>query len=400
MAGAPPPVQFHDLLARVEEISQLIVRNSGEGHAFETLCKMRACSTTLHQNKPMKEMYENYENAYRDFVSARSAARRAVGSKHGLTACYEEMLLHLDQPCFFDAMEAMLDTCVAHMEIDPVSARGAMVQARGLLENYDWKEFCRYINIYTEFHSILDVLLEYILEVVLDNRTDLFFHVVTPDGAASGGMTKDDYLDQNRRILGNMGDAGVVDCLWAACKRHPTNVPAQAKMLELLHEMTRSRGVHRVRDILKIPGNMLVVEDILTDTDIGPPDTVQNILFSNVASNYVSVVTAMFNADPVFTPEEEARVVGAVHTFIARCFRNGCMTYTMLIPLLNVVVDRVRTSTLRQLTNAQIDVLCDSHLVRNEFITRRQVATLLRRARAANDIYDSSGINPMFILPG
>ena len=56
------------------------------------------------------------------------------------------------------------------------------------------------------------------------------------------------------------------------------------------------------------------------------------------------------------------------------------------------------THTRGKLTNTQIDVLCDGDFVRFNLVTKQQVATLLRRARAANDIYDSSGIPPDFIL--
>jgi len=231
--------------------------------------------------------------------------------------------------------------------------------------------------------------------VVTDKRNEYLGDIVTGDGA----MTRQEYFDQKRRILGNMGDAGVVDCLWTVCRYHSTNVPLQAKLLDIVYEMTKSRSVHRVKNILKTPGNMLVLETILMDTDIGLPGGRQNILFLNSAANYVSLVSTMFNADPVFTAEEEGRVVDAVYDFIARCFRNRCMTYVMLIPLLTVVSDRVRTSTLRKLTDVQIEVFCSEDCVRHMPTTQRQVSTLLHRALAANDIYDTSGIHPMFQLP-
>jgi len=396
MAGSPPPLLIHNILEEFPEFSQLIVLNSGEGHNFGTLCKLRACSKNLHKNEPMAEMHGKYQTLFSDFSQARLAARKNVKSKQSLTLCFEEMLRYEKEPYFFDAMEEMLNISAEHMHIDAVSARMTMVHVSELFEKYDWKKFCTIINTYIKLHRILDVFVEYITEVVLGCRTNLFFRITTHDGPPPGGMTRDDYFAQERRILGKIGDAGVVDSLWAACKCHPTNLPVQAKMLGLLDKMTRSRSMHRVRDMLKIPGNMFVVENILKDMKIGLDGSDLNYLFSSAASEYVRVVGVMFDSDPVFTPDEEGQVVDAVHNFIARCFRNDMMTSTMLNSLLYVVVDRVRTSTLRKLTNDQINVICNSDLFRSDLVTKRQATTLLRRARAANDIHDSAGIPTIF----
>ena len=79
--------------------------------------------------------------------------------------------------------------------------------------------------------------------------------------------------------------------------------------------MTKSRSVHRVRNILKIPGNMLVLETILMDTDIGLPGGRQNILFLNSAVNYVSLVSVMLNEDPVFTAEDIRKIHSLYSSF-------------------------------------------------------------------------------------
>jgi len=397
MAGRPPGLFFDTVLQQTPDVAQSIVLNSGAGYNFETLCKLRACRNGFRGNEPLQALYNKKRIMYEKFFSTRVLACRDVHSKPQLTSSFDAMVAYKKEPWFLDAMQTMMDKSIAQFEIDPVSARREIIRTHVLLQNYDWNQFIAHVENYREFHPVLEVLIMAILEVVPGKGGDYEVYIVTPHGFASSGMTTQEYSNMKGRILDNMTAAGVVEYLWAVCKFHPTNVPVQNKMLALLREMIKSRNVLRVRNILNPAGNMLMLESIVDSTNIGPPGSEQNILFLNVATDYVLVVSAMFDTDPVFTLEEECRVVDAVHNFIARCFRNGCMTYPMLNPLLTVVVDRVRASTLCQLTGAQIDVLCESHVIRIQPECRRQVAVLIYRARAANDIYDTSGIDPFFL---
>ena len=397
MAGRPPGLFFDTVLEQTPDVAQSIVLSSGAGYNFETLCNLRACTTNFRGNVPLQALYEKKKIMYEKFFSKKLHACQHVNSKQLLNPCFDAMMEFEHKPCFLNAMQTMLDRAVHEFGTDPESARQKIIHSHLVLENYNWSRFRSHITKYSEFHRILEVLIRGILSMVLCVGNNYDVNIVTPGGAVSGGMTTQEYSDMKSRILDNMTGAGVVEHLWAVCKLHPTNVPLQATMLNLLYQMIKSRNVVRVRNILHPAGNMLMLESIVDSTNIGPPGSEQNILFSNVATDYVFVVSAMFDTDPVFTPEEECRVVDAVHDFIARCFRNGCMTYRMLYPLLTVVVDRVRTSTLRRLTGAQIDVLCDSHVIRIQPSCRRQVAVLIYRARAANDIYDTSGIDPFFL---
>ena len=398
--GDPPPRQlFHKMLEQVPDIAGSIMHNYGEAHTFETTRKLMACSKGFRGNEALQALYNNKRIVLDNFFSERLSARQEVNSKQNLETCFEAMIAHKDKPWFFDAMQAMLNMSVLQFQFDAVSARREIIHTRVLLENYDWTQFRAHIAIYSDFHSILEVLVDYILKVVIDYTQKYLVNIVTQDGPASAGMTKQHYLNLKTRILNNMVDAGVVEYLWGVCKLHRTNVLLQTKMLALLYEMkSTSRSKVVVRNILYPAGNMLRLEAIVADTDIGLPDSEQHILFSQVARNYLWVLSEMLSTDPVFTPDEECRVVDAVHSFIARCFRIGDISPLIFYHLLYLVVYRVSTSTLRNLTRAQIDVLCDSYLVQQSNDNRRNVATLIYRAHAVNDMLDISGIDPMFML--
>jgi len=398
MAEPAPPLLFHRMLHETPDISRSIVSNSGPGNDFKFLCGLRASSKELNENTVMKSIYEKYEIIYNDFFSKQWSACQHVYNQPNLTSSYDAMLVYKKEAFFFDAVRQMINFSANHNLYDPIPGRQNIVRTFHMLETYNWKEFCGHIESYFAFDTIISVLLNYIVKVVMDQSNLFYFYIVKHDGADSGDMTKHDYSEHKRRILNKMGDVGVVQCVWTVCRYHSTNARLQETLLDILYEMTKSCSVKAVRDLLKEPGNMLILENILNDTIIGQEDSVENDKFLHSAWMYAWVVKAMFDSDPVFTDDEEIRVIAGVHHFIARCFRHNCMSNSILRTLLNVVADRVRTSTLRTLTNVQIEVLCTSRMIALDSICKRCVSNLLYRARAANSIYGILGIPADFVL--
>ena len=391
MAQPRQSVQFHEIQNRMPVFSELIASRAGKGLEFETLCKLMACSKEFRKKDVLPPMYAQHKKRFLEFFSNRKAACEEVTSQLSLTLCFDKMIEYKEEPFFLDVMKAMLETSALRRPDEPVVARQQMVRARALLENYDWKNFCAQLEVYQEFHVIVEVFIDYILDVVTDKRRRYFHRMYTEDGAASGGVTTEEYFDQKHLILGNMGDAGVVECIWTVCRYHSTFMSTQQKLMNILCEMSESRSVSCVRNVLKIPGHMHILYDIssfddFTNAHSNPNWTLSNYTVCN--RNLVSLIRVMFTSGPLFTAHEEIEVVAMVHSVIAT--RN--IMDDALLALLSVVSEHVRTSTLRALTGAQIHALCDNSAIQAAPMAMQYVSTLLYLSYAAKGIFDTSEI--------
>ena len=262
------------------------------------------------------------------------------------------------------------------------------VNMRLLLATYDWKTYCRHLQLYQEFGGIVHRFLDYIVCLVADYSGKIYSVIVRNNDIAAGGVSRRTHYQQKHLIFANMGDAGVVQCIWTVCRYHRTNISIQVTLMNILHQMADSPCVCHVKDVLKEPGNMLVLETILANADFRALTNEQEALFHDCAAHYASIVEEMLRSDHIFTEEEEIRVVAAVHA--------NDMVENTLCTLLYSISNRVRDSTLRTLTNEQIRVLCTSELVRSLPRARLLVSRLIHRAFAVLGQYDTNAIDPLF----
>ena len=199
------------------------------------------------------------------------------------------MKSYQDTPGFLSAMSNLMDICWYNRE----TSVHTMVDMRLLLMTYNWGTFCRHVELYQEFDRIVHEFLDYILYLVTDHVCNIYDVIVRNNDTAAGGVSRETYYEQKHLILTNMGDAGVVQCMWTVCRYHRTNIPLQATMLDILYQMTTSPGVRHVKDVLKEPINMLILEDILASSDFGAPGSEQRQLFHDCSWNYASLVKVM-----------------------------------------------------------------------------------------------------------
>jgi len=413
---------LHEIFGTRPEIYEAIVSGAGKGHEFRTLSQMMACSKELHGNGAVALMYAQCKNEFHEFLSTAKIACEAIASQQSLTLCFDQMMKYKEEPFFLYAMKAMMYTAASRYGDDCIDARQQMRRARALLENFDWHNFCAQLELYQGFQFIVDVFIDCILDVVIDKHGIYRRRMCTYDGveAPFDGVTRQEYCDQKRRILGNMGDAGVVACIWQVCRSHSRFLNTQQKLMDILCEMSESRSVCCVRNILRIPGHMHMLYDISSlmasgvssggnilkiPAQMHHPSDISSVMASGFSydtvcnrRNYIWLIRVMFDSDPVFTAHEEIKVVAVVHRIIAEGLYVGTKRGE-LIPLLNVVADRVRTSTLRELTEAQIHVLCNSDVIQDEPAAVQLVSSLLHRALAAKGIFDTSKIPRLFALP-
>jgi hypothetical protein len=358
-----------------------------------------ACSKDFRHDIASETMYAEYKKKFDKFFFEKNAACRAVQRQLSLTLCFDEMMKYEEEPFFLDVVRAMLHYCMLRQDDEVVLALQQMVRVRMVLQQYDWNKLRAQLEEYSEFHGIVKVFMYCIRNTVLDMDHWCFRSVVTHHGAASGGMTRQEFLEQHRLILGNMGDAGVVECIWTVCRHHSTFLPTQQKLIHVLCEMSESRSVCHVRNILKIPGHMRMLRDVSCGVYAVPPtrDNLRGISRYTLR-HYVSLIRVMFDSDPVFTANEEIQVVNIVHDIIA-VSTDLRIHKAALRALLSVISDRVRTSTLCELTDAQIQALCGSTALQSDPMLKHYVSTLIYRARTAKGIFDFSDIPDGFSLP-
>ena len=289
----------------------------------------------------------------------------------------------------------MQETSAARIEDEPVAARQQMARTHALLETYDWNKFCAQLEVYQDFHVILQVFMDNIVDVV----TDEVHRRIYCDEGASGGVTACEYHWQKHRILGNMGDAGVVECIWTVCRYHSTCMSTQQKLVKILCEMSLTRSVSAVRNILKIPGHMHILYDISSFDDFTKvfkyPKWESNCNLCNC--DLGTLIMLMFPQNPLitvplFTAHEELQVVNMVHNMIATRDFTAYTLLSTLIPLLIVVCKYARPSTVRELTDAQIHALLHNSAIQAKPKAMQLVSTLLYRSCAAKDIVDTSEI--------
>jgi len=379
-------------------ISELIVSRAGKGLEFETLCKMMACSKEFRTKGFLGPMYTQHKKRFLEFFSSRKIACEEVTSQPSLTLCFDKMIEYKEAPFFLDVMKAMQETSAARIEDEPVAARQQMARTHALLETYDWNKFCAQLEVYQDFHVILQVFMDNIVDVVTDEVLR-FSYNDRDEGGASGGVTAYEYHYQKQRILGNMGDAGVVECIWTVCRYHSTCMTTQQTLIKILCEMSRTRSVSAVRNILKIPGHMHILYDISSFDDFTQvfiyPFWQSNCNLCNC--DLGTLIMVMFPQDPIitvplFSAHEELQVVNMVHNMIATLNFTEYTLLSTLIPLLIVVCKYVRPSTVRELTDAQIHALLDNSAIRANPKAMQLVSTLLYRSYAAKGIVDTSEI--------
>jgi hypothetical protein len=400
MAEPRPLVPLENIFAEIPEVSALVLAHC-RGDILQTLENLRRSGRPLLINEYLNFINQSHEDAKKIYSSEKIKARDNIKSASDLPQCFEITKTYQNTPVFFSVMTDLLEVCIEHF-LSPVntvsspvntvsSPVNTMVDMRLLLETYDWKQLCQHIELYQEFRVIVNEFLVYVLNLVTDD-TLVFFQIVR----TQGGITKKEYFDQNRRIFANMGNAGFVHCIWRVCQYHSTDIPLQAKLLDILYKLIKSPCVRHVRDVLKTPGNMRIIENILANMDGGVPLSKQRSIFEICAANYASLVNVMFLSDTLFTEHEEIQVIAGVHTFIARCLPLQIMTNKTLLTLLHIIGNRVRESTLRQLTDAQIDFLCSDELIRDMAEARLSVSNLIYRAFAAQERYDTTNIDALF----
>jgi hypothetical protein len=395
MAEPRPLVPLENIFAEIPEASGLVLGHC-RGDVCQTVDILRRSGRPLLINEYLNFINQSHEDAKKFYSSEKIKARDNIKSASGLPQCFEITKTYQNTPVFFSAMTDLVDVCWEHSD-SPVDTGSnpvnTMINMRFLLETYDWKQFCQHINLYEEFSGIVCEFLDYVLKLVTDSSWH-FFEIV----GVQGGLTKKEYSDQNRRIFANMGNAGFVHCIWRVCQYHSTNMPVQIKMLDILHELIRSPCVRHVRDVLKTPGSMRIIQNILANMDSGVPDSRQQSKFDKCASRYASLVNMMFVSDAVFSEHEEIQVIAGVHTFIARCLPIQIVSQGTILTLLHIIGNRTRESTLRQLTDAHIEFLCENELIRSLPKARLYVSNLIYRAFAAQERYDTTSIDALFQL--
>jgi len=393
MAEPRPLVPLENIFAKIPEVSGLVLGHC-RGDILQTLENLRRSGRPLLINEYLNFINQSHEDAKKIYSSEKIKARVNIKSASDLPQCFEITKTYQNTPFFFFVMTDLLEICFEHFlsSVKTVSnAVNTMIDMRLLLETYDWKQLCQHIELYQEFRVIVNEFLDYVLHLVTDD-TLVCFQIVR----VHVDFTENEYFDQNRRIFANMGNAGFVQCIWRVCQYHSTDIPLQAKLLDILYKLIKSPCVHHVRDVLKTPGSMRMIENILANTDSGVSLSKQKGIFDNCAANYASLVNMMFLSDTLFTEHEEIKVIAGVHTFIARCLPLQIMTDKTLITLLHIIGNRARESTLRQLTDAQIDFLCANELIISLPEARLSVSNLIYRAFAAQERYDTAGINILF----
>jgi len=393
MAEPRPLVPLENIFAEIPEVSGLVLRHC-RGDILQTLENLRRSGRPLLINEYLNFINQSHQDAKENFFSEKIKARDKIESAFDLPQCFEITKTYQNTPVFFSAMTDLVKVCCQHFE-SPVDTGSitvdTMINIRLLLETYDWKQFCQHINLYAEFCGILNEYLNYVLDLAADS-TWIFFEIIR----VFKGISQQEYFDQKRRIFANMGNAGFVQCIWRVCQYHSTNMPVQVKLLDILHELIKSPCVRHVRDVLKKRGNMCIIENILANTDSGEEDSRQQSKFDKCASRYASLVNMMFLSDAVFTEDEEIQVIAGVHTLIARCLRIQIVSQATILTLLHIIGNRARESTLRQLTDAQIHFLCTNQLIRSLPEARLSVSNLIYRAFAAQERYDTTGIDILF----
>jgi hypothetical protein len=330
----------------------------------------------------MKEMYARQKALYHEFFSDSSAAYDAVHRGDSLASSFETMKTYLDKPFFFHVMQAMLKKSVKAYSDGPEAPEAAlyaMAQTRLLLETYNWVQFCEHIQMYHRFYDIVDAFLDYILDIVVDVRVDFVPYFNT------NKITIEAYDRQKDLILANMGDAGVVQCLWAVCAHHSTRQDLQVKLMHVLNQMILSSSLCHVKAVLKNPGSMRVFEDIVINTKARPPRSQMALIYNVYLNHYAQLINAMFLSDPVFEVDEEIRVVGAVHAILEKCLRFGCISTHARNLLLECICTRTRDSTVRSLTDAQIAVLQNNKEIQTTARGKQLVSILLYRVFAAKN---------------
>jgi hypothetical protein len=389
-----PPLRanrpIETLLAGTSDIAYLIMKQSGQGNHMNTLEKMRSLSQRLYKGQLLK-LYLEQRKKKDDFSEGLQLALKHVGNQSDVTSLSEAIQSYMGELFVFGVIQDLVQGWLFYGKVhapQPDKIRDVMINARQFLEDCNWAQFCVDIKFYEEFDDILDDVIFHVLDVVVDE-----FHRFSSIIVVPGGLTQQEYSDQQRRILGNMGDAGVLQCLWTVSKKFKL----QETLLRLFPLMMQSRSMEHVKDIMKTPGNMAVMGNVLLKMNAGEVNSNEATDYYRCVMKYASIVNAMLSSDQVFPPSEEIVVVEAVHTFIARWSNAGIMTERVLCMLLESICTRTRDSTLRQLTNAQIDFLCNHPLVRSVPVAREYVSTLLYRTLAANKNYDTSGIDPFFI---
>jgi len=378
------------LLAGTSDIAYSIMKQSGAGNHMNTLAKIRSISPTL-RNGQLLNLYLEHKGKKDDFSIGLQDALQHVRNQSDVTSLSEAIQGYMDNLFVFGVIQDLVQGWLRYEKVhapNPQQIRSVMVNIRQYLEHYNWAQFCRNMKSYEEFDDILEDVIFCVLDVVVDEFHHFYATMVVPDG-----LTQQEYSNQQRRILGNMADAGVLQCLWKVSRK----LKVQETLFRLLPPMMQSRGIEHVKDIMKTPGNMAVIGNVLLKMNTGEVNSNEATDYYRCVMKYASIVNAMFSSDQVFPPSEEIVVVQAVHTFIARWSNAGIMTERLLCMLLESICTRTRDSTLRQLTQAQADFLCDYPLVRSVSVAREYVSTLLYRTLAANKHYDMSGIHPFFI---
>jgi len=374
---------LHALFTETSDTVQSILENSGS-HDLQSICKLRACSKSFHKHGYMSEMYVEQKALYDNIFVDSSAAYDAVRDGNSLKSSFETMITYLDKPFFFDVMQAMLEKskkayCDGSESND--AALYAMDQTRRLLETYNWEEFCKHIQMYHRFHDVVGAFLDYILDIVVDVGYKFTGYLKRDEiRMASYGLQQD-------LIFANMGKAGVVQCLWAVCAHHSTREDLQLKLMHVLNKMIMPSSLCPVKNVLKNPGSMRVFEDIMLRTKTRTPRS-QVALMNNVnLNNYAELVFAMFGSDQVFEVYEEIRVVGAAHAILEKFVRCDRISLYARNFLLECICTFTRDSTVRSLTNAQIDFLRDDPVILSTDKGKELVSKLLDRVLTANNSY-------------
>jgi len=376
---------LHALFTDMPGIAQLILEKSGGGHELQSICKLRACRKSFRDHEYMEEMYKQQKALYRGFFSGSAAAYDAVHRGDSLGSSFETLKTYLDQPFFFDAMRAMLKKSAKAYSDAPEAALHAMAQTRLLLETYNWVQFCEHIRVYHRFHDIVGAFLDYILDIVVDVCFN-FVAYFTMDG-----ITTQAYEAQKRLLLANMGDAGVVHCLWTVCAHHRTREDLQSKLMHVLCEMIQSSSVCPVKDVLKTPGSMRVFEEIAMNTEASPSRSPKALASNVFLNHYAQLVHAMLLSEQVFEEDEEIRVVGAVHAILEKRLRLDCISVRALCLLLESICTRTRL-----LTAAQIAFLRNNEEIKTTARGKQLVERLLYRVIAANNNSEVSGVHFTF----
>jgi len=390
MAASRPWVPF-ERLVDTSDIAHLLVRNSGDGNHVQLVSQLMSCSKKLRGSESLELVVKQQEETERRFSEGAEEAFENLRTRPDDLSFVEVMRSYEDKFFVFEIIDKIVDARLdneLHIGFANEHIPTMMMNVFCFCETYNWSFLCEHITEYQEFVYIVHKLLRHIFLVVLDIGNAYHSYIVAEDG-----ITQEEYSDHQRLILGKMGDAGVVHCLWRVCQYHKTSEMLHRDMFCILHYMIKSRSIHYVRDILKTPGNMALIHKIMLDSD---PEDYDMTDYSSTVLPYAEIVNAMFSSDPVFDTSEEILVVSAVHTVIAKWSTQGLMQEYALCMLLESICTRVRDSTLRKLTDTQIDFLCNDPLVISVPVATQYVSTLLYRALAANNEYDTTSIDPFF----